>query len=117
MDFAQVVFFSAKHNQRIHTIFPALNTAYEHYQKHLSTSVLNEIIDDAVAMNPTPIHNRGKAQFSYATQVGIKPPTFVLFVNNPDYVHFSYERYLENQLRASFDFTGTPIKLIMRKKV
>ncbi len=117
MDFAQVVFVSAKHNQRIHTIFPALNTAYEHYQKHLSTSVLNEIIDDAVAMNPTPIHNRGKAQFSYATQVGIKPPTFVLFVNNPDYVHFSYERYLENQLRASFDFTGTPIKLIMRKKV
>jgi len=71
---------------------------------------------DAVAMNPTPIFNHGKAQFNYATQVAIKPPTFVMFVNNPDFVHFSYERYLQNQLREAIDFTGTPIKLILRKK-
>lgn len=117
LDFAQVVFVAAKENSRIHTIFPALNLAFENYQKQISTSILNEVIDDAVAMNPTPIHNRGKAQFSYVTQVAIKPPAFVLFVNNPDYVHFSYERYLENRLRSAFDFTGTPIKLILRKKV
>jgi GTP-binding protein len=117
LDFAEVVFVAAKENSRIHTIFPALNLAFDNYQKQISTSILNEVIDDSVAMNPTPIHNRGKAQFSYATQVATKPPTFVLFVNNPDYVHFSYERYLENRLRSAFDFTGTPIKLILRKKV
>jgi GTPase len=117
LDFAEVVFVAAKENSRIHTIFPALNLAYENYQKQITTSILNEVIDDAVAMNPTPIHNRGKAQFSYVTQVAIKPPAFVLFVNSPDYVHFSYERYLENRLRSAFDFTGTPIKLILRKKV
>ena len=116
MDYAEVVFVSAKHNQRIHTIFPALNLAYENYQKEVQTSILNDLLQDAVAMNPTPIFNHGKAQFNYATQVAIKPPTFVLFVNNPDFVHFSYVRYLNNQFRNAIDFTGTPIKLILRKK-
>lgn len=116
LDYAPVVFVSAKHNQRIHTIFPAINLAYEHYHKTLKTSLLNDLIHDAVAMTPPAIFNRGKAQFNYSTQVGIKPPTFVLFVNNPDFVHFSYLRYLNNQLREAVDFTGTPIKLILRKK-
>jgi len=116
MDYAEVVFVSAKHNQRIHTIFPALNLAFENYQKEVQTSILNDLLQDAVAMNPTPIFNHGKAQFNYATQVAIKPPTFVLFVNNPDFVHFSYVRYLNNQFRSAIDFTGTPIKLILRKK-
>lgn len=116
LDYAPVVFVSAKHNQRIHTIFPAINLAYEHYHKTLKTSLLNDLIHDAVAMTPPAIFNRGKAQFNYSTQVGIKPPTFILFVNNPDFVHFSYLRYLNNQLREAVDFTGTPIKLILRKK-
>ena len=116
IDYAEVVFVSAKDNNRIHTIFPAINTAYENYQKEVQTSILNDLMHDAVAMNPTPIFNHGKAQFNYATQVAIKPPTFVMFVNNPDFVHFSYERYLQNQLREAIDFTGTPIKLILRKK-
>jgi GTP-binding protein len=116
LTYAPIVFVSAKHNQRIHTIFPAINMAYENYQKQVQTSILNDLIQDATAMNPTPIHNHGKAQFNYATQVAIKPPTFVLYVNNPDFVHFSYERYLHNQLRQAIDFTGTPIKLILRKK-
>lgn len=116
MDYAEVVFVSAKHNQRIHTIFPALNLAFENYQKEVQTSILNDLLQDAVAMNPTPIFNHGKAQFNYATQVAVKPPTFVLFVNNPDFVHFSYVRYLNNQFRSAIDFTGTPIKLILRKK-
>ncbi|TVP85219.1 MAG: ribosome biogenesis GTPase Der [Acholeplasmataceae bacterium] len=116
LDYAQVVFVSAKHNQRIQTIFPAINLAYEHYHKSLKTSLLNDLVHDAVAMNPPAIFNRGKAQFNYATQVAVKPPTFILFVNNPDFVHFSYLRYLNNQLRDAVDFTGTPIKLILRKK-
>jgi len=116
MDYAEVVFVSAKHNQRIHTIFPALNLAFENYQKEVQTSILNDLLQDAIAMNPTPIFNHGKAQFNYATQVAVKPPTFVLFVNNPDFVHFSYVRYLNNQFRSAIDFTGTPIKLILRKK-
>ncbi|AUD63268.1 ribosome biogenesis GTPase Der [Tenericutes bacterium MO-XQ] len=116
IDYAEVVFVSAKDNNRIHTIFPAINNAYENYQKEVQTSILNDLMHDAVAMNPTPIFNHGKAQFNYATQVAIKPPTFVMFVNNPDFVHFSYERYLQNQLREAIDFTGTPIKLILRKK-
>jgi GTP-binding protein len=116
IDYAEIVFVSAKDNNRIHTIFPAINKAYENYQKEIQTSILNDLMHDAVAMNPTPIFNHGKAQFNYATQVAIKPPTFVMFVNNPDFVHFSYERYLQNQLREAIDFTGTPIKLILRKK-
>ena len=116
IDYAPIVFTSAIANERIHTIFPAIDLAYENYTKEVQTSVLNQIIQDAVAMNPTPIHNRGKANFSYTTQVASKPPTFVLFVNNPDYVHFSYLRYLNNQLRAAIDFEGTPIKLILRRK-
>jgi GTP-binding protein len=116
LTYAPIVFVSAKHQSRIHTLFPAINLAYENYQKQVQTSVINDLIQDAVAMNPTPIHNHGKAQFNYATQVAIKPPTFVVYVNNPDFVHFSYERYLQNQIRSAIDFTGTPIKLILRKK-
>ncbi|MBU1143052.1 MAG: ribosome biogenesis GTPase Der [Firmicutes bacterium] len=116
LEYAQVVFLSAKNNSRVQTIFPAINLAYENYHKTVQTSILNDLISDAVAMNPTPIHNHGKAQFNYSTQVAIKPPTFVLFVNNPDFVHFSYLRYLNNQLREKIDFTGTPIKLLLRKK-
>lgn len=116
LDYAEVVFVSAKHQSRIHTIFPAINKAFENYQKQIQTSIINDLINDAVAMNPTPIFNHGKAQFNYTTQVAIKPPTFVLFVNNPDFVHFSYVRYLNNQIRNAIDFTGTPIKLILRKK-
>lgn len=116
LSYAPIVFTSALENARIHTIFPAIDRVYENYTKEIKTSVLNQIIQDAVAMNPTPIHNRGKAVFSYATQVSNKPPTFLLFVNNPDFVHFSYLRYLNNQMRESIDFEGSPIKLILRRK-
>lgn len=115
-EYAEVVFVSAKHNQRVHTIFPAINLAYENYHKQVQTSILNDLLQDAVAMNPVAIFNHGKAQFNYITQVAIKPPTFAIFVNNPDFVHFSYLRYLNNQFRSAIDFTGTPIKLLLRKK-
>lgn len=117
LDYAPIVFVSAKHQSRIHTIFPAIDNAYINYQKEVSTSILNDILQDAVAMNPTSMFNHGKATFNYITQIGIKPPTFAVFVNNPDFVHFSYLRYLNNQYRAAIDFTGTPIRLLLRKKV
>jgi GTPase len=116
LPYAPVVFVSAKYGERIQTLFPALNLAYANYHKRVKTSVLNDILQDALQMNPTPIHNHGKAQFNYVTQVSSKPPTFVFFVNNPDFVHFSYQRYLANQLRKAIDFTGTPLKIILRKK-
>lgn len=116
LDYAPIVFVSALNKERIHTLFPAIELAYENYRKEFSTSVLNDVLQDAVAMFPAPLFNKGRAKFNYMTQVAQKPPTFVVFVNNPDFVHFSYERYLLNQFRKSFDFEGTPIKLLIRKK-
>jgi len=116
LDYAEIIFISAKENKRINLIFDQIKLAYNNFNKEIKTSILNEIISDAVAFTPPTIYNRGKATFSYITQVSKKPPTFVLFVNNINYVHFSYERYLLNKLRESIDFKGTPIRLILRGK-
>lgn len=116
LDYAPIVFTSAKEQQRIHTIFPALNEVFENYQKEVPTRILNELLTDSVMMNPPAIFNRGKASFQYMTQISIKPPTFLVFVNNPDFIHFSYERYLINQFRSAIDFNGTPIRFVFRKK-
>ena len=107
---------SAKNRSRIQTLLPEIIKAYDSYQRRVSTSVLNEIMEDAQIINPTPNFNGGRLKIYFANQVAIKPPTFVLFVNNPNYMHFSYQRYLENRLRASFDFEGTPIKIICRER-
>ncbi len=116
LSFAPIVFVSAKDNKRIHTIFPVIDKCFEAYNRRVSTSVLNDVLADAVAMNPTSEFNHGKAKFLYAAQVAVMPPTFTLFVNDPNFVHFSYHRYLENQFRKAFDFDGTPIKLLLRKR-
>lgn len=116
LDFAPIVFLSAKNRSRIQTLLPEIIKAYDSYQRRVSTSVLNEIMEDAQIINPTPNFNGGRLKIYFANQVAIKPPTFVLFVNNPNYMHFSYQRYLENRLRASFDFEGTPIKIICRER-
>lgn len=116
LTYSEVVFVSAKENKRIDTIFPAINKAYENFNRRIPTNVINDILVDTVAMNPPAVFNHGKAKFSYVTQVATKPPTFVVFVNDPQFVHFSYHRYLENQFRKSFDFTGSPIKILFRKK-
>lgn len=116
LDFAEVVFISSKYSQRIDTIFPAIDRAYENFNRELSTSILNEVLLEATMTNPPNIFNRGRANFSYITQIGIKPPSFLIFVNNPDFVHFSYLRYLNNEFRKNFDFTGTPIKFNLREK-
>ena len=116
LDFASIVFLSAKNKSRINTLLPEIVKAYDSYQRRVSTSVLNDIIEDAQIINPTPSFNGGRLKIYFANQVAIKPPTFVLFCNDPSYMHFSYQRYLENRLRFSFDFEGTPIKIICRER-
>jgi ribosome-associated GTPase EngA len=113
---APIVFLSALDHKRVHTLFPAILQAYEANQRRISTSVLNDVITDAVAMFPPSEFNGGKIKFYYSSQVGINPPTFAFFVNEPRYLHFSYQRYLENQIRKNFDFFGTPIKFEFRKR-
>ena len=116
LDYAPVVYISAKDKSRIHTLFPEIDMAYSSYNFRVGTSTLNEIMQDAQVINPTPIFNGGRLKIYFANQVSVCPPTFVLFVNEPDYMHFSYKRYLENRLRDSFEFTGSPIRIVTRAR-
>ncbi len=116
LDYAPIIFVSAKENKRVHTLFEPLQKTFDNYTRRATTNVLNDIILDAASLNPAPKHNGGKIRIYYITQVGTKPPTFVLFVNNANYLHFSYERFLDNKLRENFDFIGTPIKIIARNR-
>ncbi len=116
LPYAPICFTSALYNKRIHTLFPVIDKCYESFNKRISTSVLNDVLVDAVAMNPPAEFNHGVAKFYYASQVAVSPPAFTVFVNDPSYVHFSYMRYLENQIRKNFDFEVTPIKILLRKR-
>ena len=116
LDHAPIVFLSALENRRVHTLFPAILQAYEANHRRISTSILNDVIADACAMFPPSEFNGGKIKIYYSSQVGVEPPTFAFFVNEPSYLHFSYYRYLENQIRKNFDFFGTPIKFEFRKR-
>ena len=109
IDYAPVVYVSAKNGSRLDTIFTEIDNAYVGYNQRIQTSVLNEVITDALMHNPPKEFNSGVLKVYYGSQVSIKPPMFVLSVNNPNYLHFSYERYLENQFRRAFGFEGTPI--------
>ncbi|MDU0466824.1 ribosome biogenesis GTPase Der [Staphylococcus simulans] len=116
LDYAPISFVSAKEKQRLRTLFPLINEASENHKKRVQSSTLNEVITDAIAMNPTPTDKGRRLKVFYATQVAIEPPTFVVFVNDEELMHFSYKRYLENQIRDAFGFEGTPIKIIPRKR-
>ncbi|OGX77863.1 ribosome biogenesis GTPase Der [Exiguobacterium sp. SH3S2] len=116
LDYAPIVFLSALTSKRLQTLLPVINQVAESHRQRISTSVLNDVIVDAVAMNPTPTDKGQRLKINYATQVAIEPPTFVLFVNDPELLHFSYKRYLDNQIRRAFDFTGTPIHIVARQK-
>lgn len=116
LSYAQIIFVSAKTKQRLFKLPEMVLEAYEHHTRRVQSSVLNDVIMDAVAANPAPSSNGRRLRLYYATQVAIQPPTFVVFVNDPNLMHFSYERYLENRIRAAFDFTGTPIHLIKRQR-
>lgn len=114
--YAPMLFVSAKTHQRLHELPELIKKVSMNHNKRVQSSTLNDVLMDAVAMNPTPTDNGKRLRIFYATQVAVAPPTFVIFVNDPELMHFSYERYLENQIREHFDFSGTPIHLIERHR-
>ena len=116
LNYAPIAFVSAKQAKRIDTLLPLIDQVYENLNRHIRTNVLNEVILDAQLANPAKPHNGKKLKIYYASQVSTAPCTIVLFVNDPELMHFSYERYIENSLREAFDFTGVPIQIICRKK-
>ncbi|MBM7604439.1 ribosome biogenesis GTPase Der [Metabacillus litoralis] len=116
LDYAPIAFLSAITKKRIHTLMPRILLASENHSRRVQTNVLNDVIMDAVAMNPTPTHKGKRLKIFYTSQVAVKPPTFVVFVNDPELMHFSYERFLENKIRAAFEFEGTPIKIFTRER-
>ncbi len=116
MMYANSVFISAKTGQRVDTLFEEINKALEENRKRVSTGLLNDVINEAVAMVQPPSDKGKRLKIYYGTQASVKPPTFVLFVNNSDLAHYSYIRYIENKLRAAFGFEGTPLKFIVREK-
>lgn len=117
LEYAPIVFTSALTKSRVHLIFDKLNEVHEAYDTHLTTSLLNDVIQDAQTMNEAPDFNGGRLKIYFVNQANSCPPTFVLFVNNPKYAHFSYLRYIENRLRDSFNLSGTPIDIVLRKRV
>ncbi len=112
LSYAPIVFVSAKTHQRLEQLPKLIERVNHNHERRISSAVLNDVIMDAIAHNPTPTDNGRRLRVYYATQVATKPPTFVVFVNDPELMHFSYERFLENQIRAAFDFEGTPIHVI-----
>ncbi len=115
LDYAPIVFLSALTKRRINTLFESLLLVHEAYHTRIQTSILNNVIQEAQVMNQAPDFNGGRLKIYYATQVLTAPPTISLVVNDPEFMHFSYQRYLENRLRETFNFEGTPIKISLKK--
>lgn len=116
MDYAPVLFISALTGQRVHQVLPTVDEVIAQARHRVSTGLLNSVIQESVLLTPPPTVKGRAAKIYYATQVDVQPPTFVFFVNDPEAIHFSYRRYLENQLRQAFGFQGTPLRLIFRAK-
>lgn len=115
LDYAPIVFLSALTKRRINTLFESLLLVHDAYHTRIQTSILNNVIQEAQVMNQAPDFNGGRLKIYYATQVLTAPPTISLVVNDPEFMHFSYQRYLENRLRETFNFEGTPIKISLKK--
>ena len=116
LDYAPILFVSAKTGQRLDQIPSMVKEVYDNQNQRIQSSVLNDLLLEASKLVPTPMVKGKRLRVYYMTQVSTNPPTFVVFVNDPELMHFSYERFLINQLRQNFDFTGTPIKIIPRKR-
>ena len=116
LNYAPILFVSALHKQRIHTILPVIDEVHDYSVMRIQTNVLNEVIMDAQLMTPPPTHKGQRLKIYYASQVSVAPPTIVLFVNDPELLHFSYKRYLENCLREAFSFKGTTLRIIARER-
>ncbi len=116
MDYFRSLYISAKTGQRAEKVLAAVNEVYANSHRRITTGVLNDVISSAVRANEPPSYNGRRLKIYYSSQVGEAPPSFALFVNDGTLLHFSYERFLENTLRSSFDFSGTPIRLFTRDK-
>jgi GTP-binding protein len=116
LGYAPYLFISAKSGQRVHKVLETAKACYENYSKRISTGVLNDVINKAVLMKEPPIVGLKRLKIYYVTQAEVKPPLFIFFINDTQALHFSYERYLENQLRNNFDFNGTGIKIQFRER-
>ncbi len=116
MDYFKSIYVSAKTGQRTERIMSAVDEVYANARRRIATGTLNDLISDTVRANEPPSYNGRRLKVYYSSQVSIAPPTFVLFVNSTDLLHFSYERFLENTLRKCFNFQGTPIKILTREK-
>ena len=116
MPYAKRVFVSAKTGQRIDKLFELVHEAKDHAEKRITTGLLNDCIRDAITAVQPPASKGRRLKIYYATQASVRPPTFILFVNDSELIHFSYKRYLENYLRKTFDFSGTPVRFIVRQR-
>ena len=116
MPYAEILFISAKSGQRLHKIFETIDVVIENNSMRVATGVLNEIVTEAVAMQRPPTDKGKRLKIYYTTQVSVKPPTFVVFVNDKNLMHFSYTRYLENRIRDTFGFKGTALRFITRER-
>ena len=116
MPYAEILFISAQTGQRLPKLFEMIETVSENHSLRIATGVLNEIMSEAVAMQQPPSDKGKRLRLYYITQVGVKPPTFVIFVNYKELMHFSYTRYIENQIREAFGFRGTPLRFIIRER-
>ena len=116
MSYVPFIFISAKTGQRVEQLFEKIKFVYEQNSMRISTGTLNDILAYAVARVEPPSDKGRRLKIYYMTQASTKPPTFVLFVNRADLFHFSYQRYIENQIRTTFGMEGTPIRMIIRER-
>lgn len=116
MPYAEILFISAETGQRLTKLYETIDIVYENHAMRVATGVLNEILSEAVAMQQPPSEKGKRLRLYYITQAAVKPPTFVIFVNDKELMHFSYTRYIENQIREAFGFRGTPLKFIIRER-
>lgn len=116
MPYAEILFVSAATGQRLPKLFETIDAVIENHSLRVATGVLNEIMAEAVALNQPPSDKGKRLRLYYITQVSVKPPTFVIFVNDKELMHFSYTRYIENKIREAFGFRGTPLKFIIRER-
>ena len=116
MPYAEIMYVSAETGQRLNKLYDMIDMVIENQTLRVATGVLNEIMTEAVAMQQPPSDKGRRLKIYYMTQVAVKPPSFVIFVNNKELMHFSYTRYLENKIREAFGFRGTALKFFIRER-
>ena len=114
--YAEILFVSAKSGQRLTKLYDLIDAVSENHARRVPTGLLNEVLTQAMVMQQPPSDKGKLLRIYYMTQVAVKPPTFVLFVNDKELMHFSYTRYIENQIRKTFGFQGTPLRFLVREK-